>query len=80
VWTFPWTRKSCTGLPDGRVVCIAGEHEDYYGPDFYIYSDVVVFDPDSAIVTLAVFGSGRNIYNGSSLCRGYSRTLSNDGA
>ncbi|KAJ4289991.1 hypothetical protein N0V88_006792 [Collariella sp. IMI 366227] len=31
-----------TRLPDGRIVYIAGEHEDFYDPDFYIYNDVVV--------------------------------------
>ena len=29
--------------PDGRVVCVGGEHEDQYDPDFFIYNDVVVF-------------------------------------
>ena len=33
-------------LPDGREVYIAGEHEDHYDPDFYIYNDVVVMDGD----------------------------------
>ena len=31
-----------TEMPDGRVIFIAGEHEDYYDPDFCIYNDVVV--------------------------------------
>jgi hypothetical protein len=35
-----------TKLPDGRVVYIGGEHEDYYDPDFFIYNDVVVVQPD----------------------------------
>jgi hypothetical protein len=34
--------QSRTELSDGRVVRIAGEHEDYYDPDFYIYNDVIV--------------------------------------
>jgi hypothetical protein len=29
-------------LPDGRLIRIGGEHEDYYDPDFQIYNDVVV--------------------------------------
>jgi hypothetical protein len=33
-------------LPDGRVLFIAGEHEDHYDPDFYIYNDVIVRHPD----------------------------------
>lgn len=33
---------SFTKLPDGRFVQIAGEHEDFYDSDFYIYNDVIV--------------------------------------
>jgi hypothetical protein len=40
-------------LPDGRIVFIAGEHEDSYDPDFYIYNDVIVHHPDG---TLDIFG------------------------
>ena len=36
--------QSRTELGDGRVVRIAGEHEDYYDPDFFIYNDVLVED------------------------------------
>jgi len=31
-----------TEMPDGRVIFIAGEHEDAYDPDFCIYNDVIV--------------------------------------
>jgi hypothetical protein len=31
-----------TKLSDGRTVYIAGEHEDWYDPDFCIYNDIVV--------------------------------------
>jgi hypothetical protein len=41
-WTFVRTGMSRTRMPDGRVICIAGEHEDYYDPDFCIYNDVIV--------------------------------------
>lgn len=44
VWCFERFGMSATQLPDGRWVLIAGEHEDYYDPDFCIYSDVMVFD------------------------------------
>ncbi|QDT39095.1 hypothetical protein [Stratiformator vulcanicus] len=40
---------SSTIMPDGREIFIAGEHEDYYDPDFYIYNDVIVRDPSGAI-------------------------------
>ena len=46
--SWSWLRygRTSTPLPDGRVIHIAGEHEDYYDPDFCIYNDVVVEHPD----------------------------------
>jgi hypothetical protein len=41
-WCFDRFGQSCTLLPDGRKVFIAGEHEDHYDPDFFIYNDVVI--------------------------------------
>lgn len=41
--------RSQTKLADGRVFWIAGEHEDFYDPDFYIYNDVIVQHPDGRI-------------------------------
>lgn len=41
--------QSETYLADGRVVYIAGEHEDFYDPDFYIYNDVVVRSGDGSL-------------------------------
>ncbi|WP_410498841.1 ankyrin repeat domain-containing protein [Chitinibacter sp. S2-10] len=49
VWCFDRFGRTVNRLPDGRVVVIAGEHEDYYDPDFCIYNDVVVFHPSSKI-------------------------------
>lgn len=49
VWCFHRFGSTRTRLPDGSVVCVAGEHEDSYDPDFCIYNDVVVFRPDGAI-------------------------------
>ncbi len=46
VWSFDRFGMSHTRLPDGRVLFIAGEHEDFYDVDFYIYNDVIAFDPD----------------------------------
>jgi hypothetical protein len=48
-WTNQRFGQSTTSLPDGRVLAIAGEHEDYYDPDFFIYNDVLVTAPDGAI-------------------------------
>ena len=44
IWSFERFGQSATWLPDGRLVLIAGEHEDSYDPDFCIYADVTVLD------------------------------------
>jgi ankyrin repeat protein len=44
VWCYTRFGKSITELPDGRIVEIAGEHEDFYDADFCIYNDVIVHD------------------------------------
>lgn len=48
-WCFDRFGCSRTELADGRVIHIAGEHEDSYDPDFYIYNDVIVQHPDGVI-------------------------------
>lgn len=52
-WCFDRYGRSVTPLPDGRTVYIAGEHEDHYDPDFYIYNDLVV---RQASGELAIYG------------------------
>jgi hypothetical protein len=42
IFCFQRFGRTETILPDGRIVYIAGEHEDFYDPDFFIYNDVVV--------------------------------------
>ena len=37
-WCFIRNGSTVTKLPDGRIVCIGGEHEDHYDPDFCIYN------------------------------------------
>ena len=49
IWTFDRMGTTRSELPDGRVICIGGEHEDFYDPDFYIYNDVIVLGPISQI-------------------------------
>ena len=44
--------QSRTELADGRVFWIAGEHEDYYDPDFFIYNDVIIEHRDGAVQIL----------------------------
>ncbi len=44
IWCNDRMGQTTIKLPDGRFVCIAGEHEDHYDPDFCIYNEVIVFD------------------------------------
>lgn len=48
VWTWERFGRSTTKLPDGRLIHIGGEHEDWYDLDFCIYNDVVVEHPDGS--------------------------------
>ncbi len=45
-WSWCRFGRTSTTLPDGRIIHVAGEHEDSYDPDFCIYNDVVVEHPD----------------------------------
>ncbi|HET9989473.1 MAG TPA: hypothetical protein VFQ65_13170 [Kofleriaceae bacterium] len=58
-WCFDGFGQSATTLADGRIVYIAGEHEDYYDPDFYIYNDVVIVAPSGEV---AIFGYPREVF------------------
>jgi hypothetical protein len=49
IWNFDRMGQTVTPLDDGRTIYIAGEHEDFYDPDFHIYDDVVVLTPDDEI-------------------------------
>ena len=59
-WCFDRFGQSSTSLADGRIILIAGEHEDHYDPDFYIYNDVVVQHPDGKI---EIFGYPKDIFS-----------------
>jgi hypothetical protein len=59
IWTFDRMGATRNKLPDGRVVCVGGEHEDYYDPDFSIYNDVVVFQPDGQI---EIYGYPKGVF------------------
>ncbi len=48
-WSWDRFGMTSTTLPDGRIVHIAGEHEDYYDHDFCIYNDVIVEHPGDAL-------------------------------
>lgn len=59
VWCFDRFGQTLTQLPDGRTILIAGEHEDWYDPDFCIYNDVTIFFPDGQI---KVFGYPYSVF------------------
>lgn len=59
IWCFERFGMSRTTLPDGRVICIAGEHEDHYDPDFYIYNDVIILHPDD---TITIYGYPKTVF------------------
>jgi len=40
VWCYERFGKSITAIGNGEFIEIAGEHEDYYDPDFCIYNEV----------------------------------------
>jgi hypothetical protein len=58
-WCFDRFGQSSTVLPDGRVVLIAGEHEDAYDADFCIYNDVVVRHADGRV---DIYGYPRELF------------------
>lgn len=59
IWNFDRMGSTRTAHPDGRVIHVAGEHEDFYDPDFCIYNDVVVLDLDGSI---QIFGYPREVF------------------
>ena len=59
VWCYQRYGRSTTLLDDGRIIEIAGEHEDYYDPDFCIYNDVTEFKPDGSI---RIFGYPEHVF------------------
>lgn len=59
IWMFARLGDTETRLPDGRLVCVGGEYEDWYDPDFCIYNDVVVFEPDG---TFRIYGYPREVF------------------
>ena len=60
VWCFQRFGVTRTRLADGRVVCIGGEHEDHYDPDFCIYNDVVIVSPDGNDLT--IYGYPKDVF------------------
>jgi ankyrin repeat protein len=50
IWCAQRFGQSISFLSDGRIVQIAGEHEDGYDPDFCIYNDVFVHSPEGDVI------------------------------
>ena len=50
IWCAQRFGQSINFLSDGRIVQVAGEHEDGYDPDFCIYNDVFVHAPDGNVI------------------------------
>src|SRR5215469_1164609 len=59
IWCAQRFGQSITFLPDGRIVQVAGEHEDSYDPDFCIYNDVFVHAPDGSVV---IYGYSESLF------------------
>jgi hypothetical protein len=58
-WCAQRHGQSSTRLPDGRVIEVGGEHEDFYDPDFFIYNDVIVRPPAGA---LEIYGYPHEVF------------------
>jgi ankyrin repeat protein len=59
IWCAQRFGQSITFLSDGRIVQIAGEHEDGYDPDFCIYNDVFVHDREGKVI---VYGYPESVF------------------
>ena len=59
IWCAQRFGQSLTFLPDGRIVQVAGEHEDHYDPDFCIYNDVFVHFPGGNIL---IYGYPESVF------------------
>jgi hypothetical protein len=61
-WTLERFGMTRTPMPDGRIICIAGEHEDWYDPDFCIYNDVIVLRPEPGAAEVTPDSGSVEIY------------------
>ncbi|NET34993.1 MAG: hypothetical protein F6K19_23695 [Cyanothece sp. SIO1E1] len=59
IWCFDRFGMSETKLKDGRLICVGGEHEDFYDDDFCIYNDVIVFNRDD---DFSIYGYPRAVF------------------
>src|SRR5262249_36012233 len=59
IWCAQRFGQSLTFLSDGRIVQIAGEHEDGYDPDFCIYNDVFVH---AGVGSVVIYGYPESVF------------------
>ena len=59
IWCAQRFGQTITFLPDGRIVQVAGEHEDGYDPDFCIYNDVFVHAPEGDVT---IYGYSESVF------------------
>jgi len=45
-----------------KTIYIAGEHEDYYDPNFFIYNDVIVVDETTQEPHIRIYGYPREVF------------------
>lgn len=57
-WCFQRMGSARVRMPDGRLITIAGEHEDCYDPDFCIFNDIVVEQGDD----IEIYGYPRDLF------------------
>lgn len=57
-WCFVRMGMPTVSMPDGREISVAGEHEDYYDPDFCIYNDVIVRQGNN----ITIYGYPRDLF------------------
>lgn len=61
-WCFSRFGMTETTMDDGRIICVAGEHEDSYDPDFCIYNDVIILRPEPGQSTVTLDSGSVEIY------------------
>lgn len=49
IYTHERIGQTITKLPNGDIIKIGGEYDDYYDPDFNIYNDVVLITQDGKL-------------------------------
>lgn len=62
-WCFARIGQSRTRMPDGRIICIGGEHEDWGDENFCIYNDVIMLRPAAGAADVTVDSGDVEIFS-----------------